>query len=93
MSRAYYGALNIARAYVRREFPGVNLSKPGDSLHQLIWSTLKHGVGNGPSDVKAGVDGDRLKRYRVQADYHDQIVNLDASVKDALKVTVRRRTR
>jgi len=75
VSRAYYGAYWVVRSYLQ----GQGIDVPfGEDPHAWIWGNLSNRI-----DLKVrqvGVDGDRLKRHRIEADYRGAtaVTNADA---------------
>jgi uncharacterized protein (UPF0332 family) len=64
ISRAYYAAFCCACNYLRQK--GIPVPQ-GEGSHDRVWKSFK-GLGRTLSNVPE--KGDRLKRQRVEADYH-----------------------
>ncbi|MDF9540338.1 hypothetical protein P5750_08695 [Bacillus cereus] len=78
ISRAYYSAFCNAREYLaQKEFKYTSK----DRAHETVWKTFDR---LGPQGKKISIQGDRLKRMRVRADYENQCKNLNTLTKQAL---------
>jgi len=80
ISRAYYCVFNLA--FGRAEltaggYPG------GVGYHDWCWSKYRETPDS--TCKKLGIDGDRMKRRRVKADYHAYIPRLDDEVQLVLE--------
>ena len=82
ISRLYYSVFHQARLYLEGE--GVIFSTMGPSTHQQVWREFQR---RGRSHRAIGSLGGQLLKYRVQADYFDQIGKLEEIVKDSFKNT------
>lgn len=80
ISRLYYSVFHQARLYLEGE--GVIFSTMGPGSHQQVWKEFQQ---RGRSHRAIGSLGGQLQKYRVQADYFDQIGKLDEVVKDSFK--------
>lgn len=70
ISRAYYSAFCNARAYLsKKEF----MYSSKDSAHAKVWNSFSM---LGSKGQKISIDGDRLKRRRVRADYENEMSDL-----------------
>jgi len=77
ISRAYYAAFNQARAYCATK--EIEISKASDS-HQVVWRVFDAGR----TLRGIHVNGIRLMRRRVQADYDPEFEELAANVGTAV---------
>jgi len=79
ISRAYYAAFCKARNKLRNM--GVQIPQTG-AAHQLVWNEYR----NDPNQTQqlVGLNGDRLRVKRNQADYNDQFQSLTSEVQTAL---------
>lgn len=80
VSRLYYSVFHQARLYLEGE--GVIFSTMGPSTHQQVWMEFQR---RGRSHRAIGSLGGQLQKYRVQADYFDQISKLEEIAKDSFK--------
>lgn len=78
ISRAYYAAFCSARNRLRNG--GVSPPATGDS-HTAIRNIYR--LSPDPRAVAIGTTGDRLRRMRNRADYHDVFAGLAAAAQDA----------
>jgi hypothetical protein len=69
-SRAYYAAYNVALGLARHH--GYKYTKNGTGVHQslIVWFKTSGMPSNGPA---IGVDLDRARKCRVNADYKDAL--------------------
>jgi hypothetical protein len=67
ISRAYYAGYGKASEYAQSK--GLSLAGKGNK-HEMVWEWYR--AAPGKSKIHAGIaqDGQRLKRWRVKADYH-----------------------
>jgi hypothetical protein len=66
ISRAYYAAYGIACHFVRRE----KVAIPSQGSHDFVWNHFRNSTDSDRRQI--GIDGDRIKRTRRNADYdHD----------------------
>lgn len=84
VSRAYYGAFNSARRWVEANLGSVD----NGSAHRRVWRTFIANAERG-QDARAawmtvGRLGDELRRLRNQADYVDDMADLDRHVPAAV---------
>ena len=81
VSRAYYSVYHQARNYLLAE--GIELSKT-DSSHKVVWNRYK-GIG-GTSCRAVGVNGERLNDNRTQADYENELRNIESLVEETFEI-------
>ena len=78
VSSAYYAAFGKARLRLRED--GVVLPRQG--AHEFVWNTFQNDVD--PARQQIGIDGDRLKRIRRNADYGESFAALPALLQSTL---------
>jgi uncharacterized protein (UPF0332 family) len=81
ISRAYYSVYHQARDYLLAE--GIQLSR-NDSSHKVVWNRYK-GIG-GASCRAVGLNGERLNDNRTQADYENELGNVESLVEETFRV-------
>src|SRR3954465_11042602 len=69
VGRAYYAAYGTAEE--RRKADGIALAKAKGGMHKRLWLTYRRDADQRRRQV--GIDGDRLHRSRVGADYHPTV--------------------
>jgi hypothetical protein len=89
VSRAYYGAFNSARRWVEANVRPIDHG----SAHRQVWLTFKAPVRATDATradwLKVGELGDELRRLRNQADYLDEVPDLDRYAPEAV-ITAKR---
>lgn len=78
ISRAYYSVYCQARNYMIAEWgvrPGVD-----DSVHGFVWGYYRR---LGGTCRAIGENGNRLRKNRIDADYEDEIEELDSLVEES----------
>src|SRR5688572_1475859 len=80
ISRGYYAAFKVAQN--RLKVDGIAEAKKGGP-HQKVWSAYK--AHSDPRRKQIGVNGDRLKRRRVRADYHDTVPSVSVEAQRAVQ--------
>lgn len=80
ISRAYYSVYHQARDYLLAE--GIQLSRT-DSSHKVVWNGYKV---IGGSCRAVGVNGDRLNDNRTQADYDNEVRNIESLLEETFTV-------
>jgi uncharacterized protein (UPF0332 family) len=80
ISRAYFAAYCVARKCLIDKGHGI---PGGDKGHRYICDLLQESIFK--EEKQAGVDLNRLRNRRNQADYDDFMRNLSAAVEDSLK--------
>ena len=78
VSRAYYAV--FGRARLRLQADGVVLPRQG--AHEFVWNTFQNDTD--PARQQIGIDGDRLKRVRRNADYDENFAALPAVLQSTL---------
>jgi hypothetical protein len=81
ISRAYYAGYGKASEYAQSK--GVDLTGRGNK-HEMVWEWFR--TAHGKSTIHAGIaqDGQRLKRWRVNADYRANFSGCTSTVPTAL---------
>ena len=74
VSRAYYAAFNLARKLLEER--GVPIPDEGRA-HSVVWCTLRE---SGKGLRWIGMEGDRLRKLRCQADYVDHLKDIDKTL-------------
>jgi hypothetical protein len=89
VSRAYYGAFNSARRWVEANVMPIDHG----SAHRQVWLAFRAPVRATERTradwIEVGELGDELRRLRNQADYLDDVPNLDRHAPEAV-VTAKR---
>jgi uncharacterized protein (UPF0332 family) len=84
ISRAYFAAYCVARKCLSDKGHGI---PGGDKGHRYICNFLQESIFE--AEKQAGVDLNRLRNRRNQADYDDFMSNLSAAVEDSLDRSLR----
>ena len=88
ISRAYYAAFCIARNYMRDELcdPRLNMKKKDNDIneHKYVADELTHSKDGNLS--KAGKKLSRLRTYRNQADYDDNVRSIKSTAEISIKL-------
>lgn len=79
ISRAYYSVYHQARDYLLAQ--GIQLSRT-DSSHKVVWNGYKV---LGGSCRAVGVNGERLNDNRTQADYDNEVRNIERLVEETFR--------
>lgn len=79
VSRAYYAAFCSARNQLRQEKEAIPRT---DKVHQVVWERFESSAEKKRKQIAQY--GKRLRRKRNQADYDDEIDNLEYVVQDAI---------
>ncbi len=83
ISRAYYACYGKASAYAKSK--RVPLTGRG-SDHHVVWQWFIDGLGRGPIHVSVGQNGQRLKGWRIKADYRAGFSNTGPISQNAIAV-------
>lgn len=81
VSRAYYASLCEARKHLLQK--GVAISEDENS-HQAVWNAF---LNKGRTHAAIHTNGDRLRRWRVLADYREEVRSLPDLTENAIKTS------
>jgi len=72
ISRAYYAAYNVTKAYMRANKHEIDA--PSNS-HKPYWEAIEHNTSLSADENEVGIKGKHLMSLRINADYHDPEVD------------------